>query len=78
MFYENKLQKANQNEFTVEKAMETKGDKLYVEEKDYDNSFNSWINKKKHNKNQIYLIMTCDTFSLATKSSLACLKAEVD
>ena len=51
MFYENKLQKTNQKEFTVEKAMERKGDKLYVEEKDYDNSFNSWINKKKHNKN---------------------------
>ena len=51
IFYENKLQKTNQKEFTVEKAMERKGDKLYVEEKDYDNSFNSWINKKKHNKN---------------------------
>ena len=40
-FYENKLQKTNQKEFRVEKAIERKGDKLYVKEKDSDNSFNS-------------------------------------
>ena len=40
-FYENKLQKTNQKEFRVEKAIESKGDKLYVKEKDSDNSFNS-------------------------------------
>ena len=45
-FHENKLQKTNQKEFRVEKAIERKGDKLYVKEKDYDNSFNCWINKK--------------------------------
>ena len=45
-FYENKLQKANQKVFRVEKAMERKDDKLYVKEKDYDNSFNGWMNKK--------------------------------
>ena len=45
-FYENKLQKTNQKVFRVEKAIERKGDKVYVKEKDYDNSFNSWINKK--------------------------------
>ena len=45
-FYENKLQKTNQKEFSVEKAIERKGDQLYVKEKHYDNSFNSWINKK--------------------------------
>ena len=28
--YEKELQKTNQNEFRVEKAIETKGDKLYV------------------------------------------------
>ena len=50
-FYENKLQKTNQKEFRVGKAVERKGDKLYVKEKDYNNSFNSWINKKNHNKN---------------------------
>ena len=33
----------------VEKAIERKGDKLYVKEKDYDNLFNSWIIKKNKN-----------------------------
>ena len=36
------MQKTNQKEFRTEK----KGDKLYVKQKGYDNSFNSWINKK--------------------------------
>ena len=42
-FYENKLQKTNQKESRDEKAIERKGGKLYVKEKYYDNSFNSWI-----------------------------------
>ena len=41
----------------LKKATERRGDKLYVKEKDYDNLFNCWINKRNHNKNQIYLIM---------------------
>ena len=45
-FYEKKLQTANQNEFRVEKIIKRKGDKLYVKWKGYDNSFNSWIDKK--------------------------------
>ena len=45
-FMKKKLQKKNQKEFRVEKAIERKGDKLYVKEKDYGNSFNCWINKK--------------------------------
>ena len=45
-FMKKKLQKKNKKEFRVEKAIERKGDKLYVKEKDYDNLFNSWINKK--------------------------------
>ena len=45
-FYENELQKTMQNEFRIEKVIERKGDKLYVKWKDYDNSFNSWIDKK--------------------------------
>ena len=40
------MQKTNQKEFTMEKVIKTKGDKLYVKCKGYDNSFNSWINKK--------------------------------
>ena len=45
-FYEKELQKTNQKEFRIEKALKIKGDKLYVKWKGYDNSFNSWINKK--------------------------------
>ena len=36
----------NQNEFRVKKVIKRKGDKLYVKCKDYDSSFNSWIDKK--------------------------------
>ena len=32
--------------FRVEKVIERKGDKLYVKRKSYDNSFNSWTDKK--------------------------------
>ena len=32
-------------EFRIEKVIRRKGDKLYVKWKDYDNSFNSWIDK---------------------------------
>ena len=45
-FYEKKLQKTNQEEFRIEKIIKRKGDKMYVKWKGYDNSFNSWINKK--------------------------------
>ena len=44
--YEKELQKIDQQEFRIEKVIEKKGDKLYVKWKGYDNSFNSWINKK--------------------------------
>ena len=45
-FYENELQKTKQNEFMIEKVIKKKGDKLYDKWKGYDNSFNSWIDKK--------------------------------
>ena len=45
-FYENELQKTNQKEFKIEKVIQRKGDKLYVKWKNYDNLFNSWIDKK--------------------------------
>ena len=45
-FYKKQLQKTNQKEFRIEKILKRKGDKLYVKWKVYDNSFNSWINKK--------------------------------
>ena len=45
-FYEKELQKTDQKEFRIEKVLMKKGDKLYVKWKGYDNSFNSWIDKK--------------------------------
>ena len=48
-FYEKELKKTDQKEFMIEKVIKKKGDKLYVKWKGYDNSFSSWINKKKHN-----------------------------
>ena len=44
--HEKELQKINQKEFRIEKVLKRKGNKLYVKWKAYDNSFNSWINKK--------------------------------
>ena len=45
-FFENELQGTTQKEFRMEKVLKKKGDKLYVKWKGYDNSFNSWIDKK--------------------------------
>ena len=45
-FYEIELQKTNQEEFRIEKVIKRKGDKLYVKWKGYDNSCDSWIDKK--------------------------------
>ena len=45
-FYEKELQKINQKEFRIEKVIKRKGNKLYVKWKGYNNSFNSWIDKK--------------------------------
>ena len=45
-FYEEKLQKTSREKFRIEKVLKRKGDKFYVKWKVYDNSFNSWINKK--------------------------------
>ena len=45
-FYEKELQKTSQEEFRIEKVIQRKDDKIYVKWKGYDNSFNSWIDKK--------------------------------
>ena len=45
-FYEIELQKTDQKDFSIEKVIKKKGDQLYVKWKGYDNSFNSWIDKK--------------------------------
>ena len=47
MFYEKNLQKTNQKEHRVKKVIKRKGNKLYVNWKGSDSSFNSWIDKKK-------------------------------
>ena len=39
-------QKTNQKQLRVEKLIKRKGDKLYLQWKGYDSSFNSWIDKK--------------------------------
>ena len=45
-FYEKELQKIDQQEFRIEKVIKKKGDKLYIKWNGYDNSFNSWIDKR--------------------------------
>ena len=45
-FYKKELQKTNQTEFRVVKVIKRKGGKLYVKWKGYNNSWNSWIDKK--------------------------------
>ena len=45
-FYEKELQKTDLKEFRIEKVIKRKGNKPYVKWKGYDNSFNSWIDKK--------------------------------
>ena len=45
-FHEKELQKINQHEFRIEKVIKRKGGNFYVKWKGYDDSFNSWINKK--------------------------------
>ena len=45
-FYEKELHKTNQKEFRTEKVIKRKGDKLNVKLEGYNNSFNSWIDKK--------------------------------
>ena len=39
------MQKTNQEEFRIEKVIRRNGNKVYVNWKGYDNSFNSWIDK---------------------------------
>ena len=45
-FYEKELQPTSQEEFRTVKVIKRKCDKMYVKWKGYDNSSNSWIDKK--------------------------------
>ena len=53
--YEKELPKTDQKEFRIEKVITKKRNKLYVKWKGYDNSFNSWIDKKRQYKMGDYL-----------------------
>ena len=44
--YEKELRKTNQHEFRIGKVIKKKGDKHYANWKGYNNSFDSWIDKK--------------------------------
>ena len=44
--YEKELQKTNQKEFRVEKAIKKKDDEIYVKWKSCDSYFNCWIDKR--------------------------------
>ena len=54
-FYENELQRTNQEEFRIQKVIKEKCDKLYVKWKGYDNSFNILIDKKRFSINESIL-----------------------
>ena len=45
-FCEKELKKTNQKEFRIENVIKRKSDKLHVKWKGFNNSFNSWIDKK--------------------------------
>ena len=45
-FYEKEFRKIDKQEFRIEKVIKKKRDKLYVKWERFDNSFNSWIDKK--------------------------------
>ena len=45
-FYEKELQNTTQKKFRIEKVIKRKRNKLYLKWKGYNNSFNSWIDKK--------------------------------
>ena len=75
------MRKTNQKEFRVEKVIKKKGEIRYVKWKGFDNSFNSWIDKKRycyikgvfsephtHSKNKIEVEL--DLANYATKSDL--------
>ena len=47
-----KKKKKNQKQFRIEKVITEKGDKLYVKQKQCNNSFNSQIDKKRHGMNE--------------------------
>ena len=53
-----KSQKSNQKEFGFEKVIKRKGDELCVKWKGHNNSFNSWIDKERHNIKELIFSQT--------------------
>ena len=51
-FFLKRIAKKNQKEFRIEEFIKRKGNKLYVKWKQYNNSFNSWIDKKRQSINE--------------------------
>ena len=45
-FYEKELQKKNPKVYRIKKVTRKKGNKVFVKRKGFDNSFNSWVDKK--------------------------------
>ena len=52
IFYKKEWQKTKQKEFRIERLIKRENDKLYVKWKGYDNSFNTWIDKKRNSINE--------------------------
>ena len=52
-FCEKQLHKTSQENFRIQKVINRKGDKLYVNWKEYNNSFNNWVDKKDLERNSI-------------------------
>ena len=46
LFTKNSYKKTNQKEFRIVKVIKGKYNKIYIKWKDYDNSLDSWIEKK--------------------------------
>ena len=67
------MQKANQGKFSIEKVIKRKDDKLYIKWKGYNNSFNSWIDKKKR-----YCIKMSQYFRKPLRSLGGNINAKVD
>ena len=56
----------NQKQFRIEKVIKEKDDKLHLKWKGYNNSFNSWIDKK-HSTNE-YIFTKTEIFGSKYKS----------
>ena len=76
-FYKKELQKTNQKEFRIEKVIKRKGNKSYVKWKGYNDSCNSWIDKKDmsqyfppYRNSRESLRVKLDLSSSATKTDL--------